>query len=296
MNYRVFYLMNKDDEKFELTNVEFNQFLNNPNGLGFSKTYSTLRLGDSDVVTSEQFNLMIVKGDVLFYGDNNPDIYQSYFNLIKYLSKAPIRLYYLPPNALEPYFSYVNVIQLDKSEINEDDGMLSCPIQLKMTSFWQTADTNEEDVYPDTGVGKFYPLVRKANEGYYYGGSALNNVQIFNDGTLETGLIIEIIGECEDPQINFYQDGEQYGVCKLNGTFDYVKVNSIDTEEDLELQYQGSDLANPMSYQDLSIGNPNNLYVTFVKLKAGETTLTVTFGSSFTGHVKFTWRDMYVSV
>ena len=294
--YRKFYLMNSADETFYLTEKNYKQFLNDPTNLGFAKTYSTLRLGNKDVITSEQFNLLIPQGEVLFFDTTNADKYESYSLFIKFLTKTPIRLYYLPPNVTEPYFADVNVIQLDKSEVSEEDGMLHCPIQFKALSFWQTAGENTMEVQPDVGIGKYYPLVRKIDEGYFYGGSALSNVQIFNDGTLETGLIIEIFGECEDPQINFYQDGEQYGVCKLNGTFDYVKINSIEDEEELYLEYNSSALANPLSYQDLSVGSPSNLYVTFVSLKTGQTTLTVTFGSNFSGYVKFTWRDSYVSV
>lgn len=289
MNYREFYLINGKNARFELTNVK--QFLNDPSGLGYAKTYTTMRLGNVDVVTSEQFNLPIFQGSLMFMG-LNADIYQSYQNMIAYLTEKPIKLYYLPPNETEPFFAEVNVVQIDKSEISENDGALSCPIQMKLTEFWQTSTQNEITIEPSFEAGKSYPLLRP----YHYGGSSLSNISVYNDGTLEAPLVIEIIGECETPQINFYQNDIQYGAIKLNGTFDHVLINSKDDEENIELQYNGSVLANPLGYQDLSVGNPNQIYVTFVKLKQGLSKITVSFSSIFNGEVKIRWNDTYVSI
>ena len=296
MMYRTFYLMNSKDERLELTNVKVNQFLAEPTGLGFAKTYTSMRLGNSEPTTSEQFNLPQVEGDVVFFQGTNADKYQAYDTLIRFLINQPIRLYYTPPNVFEPYFMEVNPIQVDKEEIDDETGMLTCHTIFKAETFWQTSSTNELTAEPSSANGKSYPLIREISKGYFYGGSSLNDIQLFNDGTLEAPIIIEINGECEDPQINFYQNDVQYGAIKLNGTFDYVKIDSSDDNESLELEYQGADLVNPLSYQDFSVGSPNQIYVTFVKLRTGQSTITVTFGNSFNGEVKFTWRDTYVSV
>lgn len=294
MSYRKFWLTNGKDEQFTLTEPSFKVFLDAIDGLGFAKTYATMRLGDKEKITSEQFNLLEVSGDVLFYDQTNEEKYEQYNTFVRFLSHQPIRLYYLTPNTYDPFYAEINFIQLDKSQV-DDDGILRCPAKMKLLSFWQTSSSHELEARPANDQGKKYPLVRKIDEGYFYGAAALNDVTLYNDGTLDTGLIIEIFGECEDPQINFYQDG-QYGACKLNGEFDYVKINSIEDEEEIVLKKGESVLANPLSYQDLTIGNPSETYVTFIKLRPGQSTITVTFGNTFTGYVKFSWRDYYVSV
>lgn len=285
--YRKFWLENAQKDIFDLTSE--NSFLNDPKGLGFTKTYATVRLGDSERVTSQMFNLLEHDGEILFMGGDNARRYELYFQFMKFLSRPPIQIYYQPPNTLTPYVRSMNFIQLDKGE-TDLSGILRCHFKIKFLSFWQNSATRNLIVEPDTDSGKHYPLTRPL----LYGGAVFNNIQVFNDGTLDAGMIIEINGECKDPQINFFQDGMQYGGVKLNGEFDHVLINSNDENEDLIIERKGLILANPMQYQDLSIGS--NIYVTFVKLKAGLTTLTVTFGNTFTGNVKFRWRDTYVSV
>lgn len=287
---RRFWLKNADGVVFDLTNC--NTFLNTPSGLGFSKTYSTLRLGDNDIITSEQGNLLQVEGDVLFMGGSNYAQYQGYLNFIKFLSRKPIQLFYKTPNLDEAFFCDCLVVELSKSEIAQD-GILHAPISVKMTSFWQTSKQNQQTVLPGTNGGKAYPLVRP----YAYGGSVMNNIEIYNNGTVDAGLIIEINGEATNPQINFYNaNNEQYGVAKLDGSFDYVKINSIDKDEQIILQSDGATLANPASYQDLSVGSTAELLVTFVKLRPGKNILSVSFANTFAGNVVLSWRDTYVSV
>lgn len=290
--YRIFYLQNKKGERFELTNVKFNQFFNDPNGLGYSKTFSSMRLGNVDAITSELYNLPTISGSILFYQSSTASIYQTYKNLIKFLTQGEILLYYQPPNELEPYFAEVNCIQIDKTEVGETDGILSCNVQFKMLTFWQISTKREISVTTEFQVGKKYPLKRP----YYYGSSSLSNITVYNEGTMETPIEIEITGECNTPQINFYQNGEQYGAIKLDGEFDYVRINSKDDEETIELMKDGSVLANPLSYQDLSVGNPNQVYVTFVKLKQGVSNIVISFSSNFGGEVKLRWSDAHVSV
>lgn len=290
--YRIFYLQNAKGERFELTNVNFKQFFNNPSGLGFTKTYSSMRLGNVDTITSELFNLPIITGAIIFYHSSTASIYESYKKLIAFLNEGKIFLYYQTPNVSAPYYAEVNCIQVDKSEVGETDGILSCNVQFKMLEFWKTSIEREITVTTEFETGKKYPLKRP----YYYGGNSLTNITVYNEGTMETPIEIEVNGECNTPQINFYQNGEQYGAIKLDGEFDYVRINSKDDEEAIELMHQGSMLANPLSYQDLSVGNPNQIYVTFVKLKQGTSNIVISFSSSFDGEVKLRWSDSYVSV
>lgn len=64
---RQFYLENSLGKKYELTNKNFKQFLNEPEGLGFSKNLNVLRIGNVELITDEQYSMPSISGEVLFY-------------------------------------------------------------------------------------------------------------------------------------------------------------------------------------------------------------------------------------
>lgn len=292
MAYRKFWLINANNERYDLTEQQGNAFLDSPDNLGFSRSLNVLRLGNSEIVNSIETDLNSVTGDLIFYKQTNETKYQNYFDFAQFIRFQPLFLYYLPPNTVYPYYAEVYVLSLGKSEVNYSTGVLSCPVTYKRTTNWLTA--NEVVVTSDNSIlsgGKEYPLDRP----YYYMGNSLSNVALTNSGSDEVGMIIEIDGTCVNPQFTIYQNGTQYGVCKLTGTFDYVRINSIETEEEIYLEYNGSTLSNPTSYQDLSVGDGESA-VTFVKLKVGASNMVWAFANTFTGSVTIRYRNSYITV
>lgn len=291
---RKFWLKNGNEETFDLTNT--NMFLAYPQGLGFEKEFASLRLGNDEVVGAEQNLLGTIDGEIMLMNDSLETVYANYLNLNRFLTKTPIYLYYQPPNTNDAYYTEVLCALVEKGEVSQDN-IMHLPIKMKMLSFWHTAKIHNLSIKPSTASGKKYPLRRQINKGYFYGGSNLNKITIQNDGTLDVGFEIEIKGQCQDPQINFYDGNNvQYGVAKFDGTFDYVYLNSIDDSENIILKNGQVVLTNPASYQNLSIAATENLYTTFVKLKVGINILSFGFGNSFAGEISIRWRDAYVSV
>ena len=99
----------------------------------------------------------------------------------------------------------------------------------------------------------------------------------------------------ENPYFTLEQNNEVYGEGKFLDTFSKVIVNSEDGRQMVELQQSGSVLPNPLGYQDLSISN-GSIYVTFVKLARGTSTLTVGVDSGTVSSFTVNYTPLYRSV
>ncbi len=292
---RNFWLTNADDNRFLLKGENIQNtisFLNSPNGLGYSVDISTVKLGNTDMILSEVYNLGNVGGDVLFIGETR-EVYQQYQDFLSFLSRKPITLHYLPPNTNDSYQCLVRVVVLEKTEVSHEDGIMHCPIQLYRQGMWYNDTPNILDASNEISEGKTYPLTRP----YSYGAVSLENIQLVNSGMTDTSIKVEIFGNCTDPSWTLYDDENiQYGACKILGTYDYVRVDSDDLNEEIYLERGGSVIANAINYQDLTVGSPQSVFVTFLKLNPGTSTLRFDLSDEFSGYVRITWRNAYVSV
>ena len=289
---RQFYLENSLGKKYELTNKNFKQFLNEPEGLGFSKNLNVLRIGNVELITDEQYSMPSISGEVLFY-DNLENAYQDYLEFINFVRYSPLKLYYLPPNMLFPYYIECNITQVDKSEYQRE-GYLSCPVTFYGYTLWQNSqESNLVVSNSENKDGKYYELIRP----YHYAGNSLNSIEINNTGDVPIGFVFEVVGSVTNPRLIASQNGIVYGQLKLNGTFDYIRVDSNDLTESIYLENNGTVITNPLSYQDLSIADGVS-DITFFKLKIGESKLSFSCDkiSSFEGNVSFKWKDKKVSI
>ena len=289
---RQFYLENGLGKKYELTNKNFKQFLNEPEGLGFSKNLNVLRIGNDELITDEQYSMPSISGEVLFY-DNLENAYQDYLEFINFVRYSPLKLYYLPPNMLFPYYIECSITQIDKSEYQRV-GYLSCPVTFYGYTLWQNSqESNLVVSNSENKDGKYYELIRP----YHYAGNSLNSIEINNTGDVPIGFVFEVVGSVTNPRLIASQNGIVYGQLKLNGTFDYIRVDSNDLTESIYLENNGTVITNPLSYQDLSIADGVS-DITFFKLKIGESKLSFSCDkiSSFEGNVSFKWKDKKVSI
>ena len=291
--YRKFRLENGKGTIYNLTDQNFKVYGNKPQGLGYTRTMSTLRLGDSELQLYQMFNLDDISFEMLFYDDKLSDKYQKYEEFIRFLSYKPLYIQYQRPNSFDWYRRRVESMSLSKSEVEYKDRMLHCPFTLHCMTFWEDNEINEKIVDNATTDGKIYPITYP----FKYSGASLSNIKMISKGMLETPIEIIIDGTVTDPQYILYDDNENiYGRGKFIGTFDKVYVNSEDTQEEVGLTYNDLLLPNPLSYQDLTIGSPNEIFITFLKLKAGTNYLRFIVDNAFDGTVKVRWRNRYVSI
>jgi len=161
-------------------------------------------------------------------------------------------------------------MNITKTEVKED-GLLRCTIQFMAFTFFKGAEQTQ------TGSGNQYTLV--------------------NNGDFPVGFEIEIKGSLTNPYFTLTQDSDMYGEAKFDDTtaFDSVYVNSNDGEQNVILKQSNAILPNPLSYQDLSISN-GSIYVTFVKLARGTSTLDIGFESGNITSVDIKFTPQYRSV
>lgn len=291
--YRRFRLLNAKNEILELTDKDYKVFGSNPQNLGFSKTLSMLRLGDENVLTYTLVNLDVITLELLFYDDTRSEIYQKYDDFMNFISYKPIYLLYQKPNSLNWYRRMIEIVSLSKTEVLTDK-MLHSNLQMQPLTFWEDNDKNVvEATNQIEGDTKTYPITYP----FKYGGSSLTNIPIVSLGMLDSPIEITIDGTVTNPQYVLYDDNDKiYGRGRFIGTFDKLYVNSKESEENIELTYNGLLLDNPLGYQDLTIGSPDEIYITFLKLKTGKSKLSFIVDQSFDGSVKVEWRNRYVSV
>lgn len=292
--YRKFRLQNANGTYFTLTEPTYKVFADDPTGLGFSKTLSTLRLGDDNLITYSLFNLDQIHFEILFYDDKLTDKYQKYNDFINFLSFKPIYLQYQKPNSFVWYRRQVEPLSLSKTQVQYKTSMLVCPLELLPLTFWEDDISNV--VHTSNQIergGKIYPITYP----FAYGNVSLSNIPIVSNGMLATPLEITINGLVSNPQYIVYDENDVvYGRGKFNGTFDNIYINSDEANEQLILERGGLVLDNPLSYQDLTVGSPNEIYITFLKLKTGNSKLRFIVDGAFDGDVKIEWRNRYVTV
>jgi len=268
--------------KFTLTNSKgttwsFNgrstikSFMQNPEGLGFSSSLNVIRYGEKANLDSQSFDLPRVKAEIVFWDVKNANRYKTYNDFLAFIMNTPLVLtYQLPLSTPADYKLDCYVLNISKSETGSND-CINCDVEFQGLSFWQGAQVLQ------TGSSSSYT--------------------INNKGDCPVGFEIAITGSMENPYFTLVQDGEMYGECKFDDAtaFGDVFVNSKDGEHNVILKQGGSALANPLAYQDLSISN-GAIYVTFLKLARGESTLTIGMDSGSIGGVTISHTPIYRSI
>lgn len=290
---RKFWLINSLGNRYDFTDENTNVFLADPEGLGFQRSYTSLVVGNSELVTSQQFKLTDFSGTLMFYNGTNGSKYQGYSDFIKFAKFKPLELHYLTPNDLNSYHCDVLFIQADKTEVDEN-GALSVPVTFHRLTEWLTDENRVYALNNDPmGDGKKYDLTYN----YSYSGTNLQDFVLTNNGTDDVGFVITVEGDVTNMQFSLSQNGETYGICKINGSYDFVQIDSVERTESIYLELNGSAITNPEQYQDFTIRNGAS-YLTWLKLKVGESHFAFTCGNieTFDGTVTISFKESYVSV
>ena len=291
--YRKFWLVNSLGNRYDFTLKNSKIFLNAPQGFGFVRNYGAKQIGNSEIITSQQFQLTDIVGELLFYANSNGVIYQDYQDFIQFVKFKPLEFHYQTPNELGDYYSEVLFIQADKSEISVDGIMHVNVVFHRLTEWLTSKDFVITLTNTPTDEGKHYELKRP----YHYAGTTLSNTPISNNGTDDVGFVLTIDGEVQNPTFTLTQEGDTYGICKINGTYDYVQINSVEKDETLYLERNGSVITNPEAYQDFSVANGSS-YITWCKFRVGQSILNFTCGNidTFDGTITISFKNSYVSV
>lgn len=310
MDYRKFWIINSLGQTYELTKENSTIFLAEPEGLGFQRKYSSTKVGNSELVTAQEFELTDIEGSLLFFDDTNGQKYQHYQNFIQFAKYKPLEFHYQTANDFTSFHCEVLFVQADKTETGQDS-ILRVPVVFHRLTEWLSDETFVM-VLDNTpvGTGKYFDAEGQDNHmlyypydaldpdvGYYYAGLSLDGVDIVNEGTDDVGFQLEVDGTVTNMQFTLSQDGETYGICKITGTYTKVLINSVERDESIYLQNGNTVISNPEQYQDFTVGN-GVAYLTWCKIRVGQTTFAFTCSNigTFTGTVKLTFNASYVTV
>lgn len=253
---RQFAIQNGKGEIYKLTSKNSNIFLNNPNGLGYSKRISTSRLGNAEKLTNETYSMPTISGELVFFENGISGKYKDYYDFVRFISQKPITLWYKIPTDMREniYHIPVEVMEISKTEIKENN-LLSVNISMYGLNFWQLTET----------------VVQTES----------NNVEVYNDSDYEVGLKVEIMLDqavsFNNPKIKLIQDNAVYGaIAILKSGITKIELDTRDTKQSLTL-YDGNDIiVNPFAYIDFSYADGKKQFP-FPKLKQGYTTIEFTY-------------------
>lgn len=304
-DYRKFWIINSLGERYDLTKENATVFLDEPEGFGFNRKYSSVKVGNSELVTAQDFALTDIEGELLFYDDTNGLKYQHYQNFIQFAKYKPLEFHYQTANDFTSFHSEVLFVKAEKTQTGQD-GILRIPVVFHRLTEWLTDDTFAIVLNNDPiGKGKYFDadgqglhmLYYDPDDGYSYAGTSLSGATIINEGTDDVGFELEVDGSVTNMQFTLSQDGETYGICKITGTYDKVVINSVERNESIFLQSGNTVISNPEQYQDFTAGN-GVAYLTWCKIRVGQSTFAFTCGNieTFAGTVKLTFNASYVTV
>lgn len=292
-DYREHWLVNALGNRYNFTDKTFKVFLNEPEGFGFRRNITTMKVGNSEIITSQEFELTDITGELLFYDSAIGSKYEEYQKFIQFAKFKPLEFHYLTPNELKSYHCDVAFIQANKGEVSTDN-VMHVPVTFHRLTEWLT---DEDTVFnldnSPIEEGKHFDLVYD----YHYAGTNLQGTTLTNNGTDDVGFVLEVFGEVQNMQFTLSQGGEVYGICKINGTYDYVMIDSVERTETIYLERNGSSITNPEQYQDFTIANGQS-YLTWTKLRVGQSTFAFTCGNidTFDGTVRISFKTSYATV
>ena len=292
--YRKHWLINALGNRYDFTEQNSKIFLHSPSGFGFRRQYTSQKVGNSELITSQQFTLTDIQGELLFYDSSTGTMYEDYQKFIQFAKYKPLEFHYQTPNQLTSYYCDVLFTQANKTEVSNKDNMLHVNVTFhKLTEWLDDTDYTVTLRNEPIGEGKYYELIRP----YHYAGTNLSSTPINNNGTDDVGFIFIIDGEVQNPQFTLTQLGDSYGVCKINGTYDFLQIDSVERTEKIYAERNGSVITNAEQYQDFTIRN-GNAYLTWCKFRVGETIFSFTCGNidTFDGTIEIRFKNSYVTV
>lgn len=267
MSYRQFELINSNNDTWYFTDHDFRVFLNEPTGLGFSRSFTTTRYGNVQVIdeTTEEFPKP--GGEIIFLDSLNEDRYEKYDNFVRFVSHEPLQFVYIAPG-LGSFTLNCVITSLEKSE-STIENIMRCAVEFQGLGFWK-GNQIERNITDSTFT-------------------------LENTGDFPCGFEITLTGSVTNPYFKLYQDNELYGEARFVGTFDGVYVDSNDGRQTVALSQNGDVVPNSIAYQDLTISN-GSIYVTFMKIPRGNSSMEVGADSGSVTNTNIRYTPIYRSI
>lgn len=200
---RKFTLVNGNGARYSLMDIE--HWLYEPDGLGLKYKSKYSQVGTNYIRTRTISDPDDISGTMMFTGSHQ---YDNYKEFMAFIQIEPIKLLY-EPNGTE-YEAEVDIMEVEKSEIDADTSILQCDIKIKRMSRWRRVIIQRND--PTVAQGKIYTYAYP----YTYGKDIVHNVTIESDTSFESPCKITIIGNAVNPVWRHYANGDLISSGRVN--------------------------------------------------------------------------------
>lgn len=179
-------------------------FFHMPFGFGYARNISTLRAGNTWLISDEILTQKTPSGEMVFL------TYKAFQDFVSFISKdEPLYLMYKPMQTW--YRCRCKVQQLDKGDMTYP-GVLICPIMFSCFGTWSELVTTYQSAL-DLGEGKVYDY----SYPYQYADTSIYTADIKN-GDLESPVKLHIFGPVVNPAWALIHNGENIASGRVNVT------------------------------------------------------------------------------
>lgn len=271
---RKFFLQNAAGETWNL--MRFDAFFHAPDGLGFSQTITSARVGMDYLETDAFLDQHTISGEMVFLD------YDKYQAFAAFAMLAPLVLTYQPEST--PYFIRCKVQSIGKTEIGAAN-RLTCPISFLCSGTWYE---KTQSIAQSGGSGddaKKYPY------SYDYTYSDLGAAgALIQNGAVESPLVLHIFGAVTDPSWSLIQNGAVIATGAVTAEIEAGHKLVIDARpasmEIAEYTNNGAFVRDLYALSDFSTGR-------FLYAPAGESTVFVTSSGTVTQAVVEVEKNAY---
>lgn len=281
MTYRTFSLINEYGQTYSL-NTPSGGFLQSPEGLGFEMEYSYIRIGASWVANSLKPSQPMMSGEIAFMP---PNPYNAFASFAQFCRRSK-RLTLTYTTTAGTYKRDVDLVTLEKTEIDNETGVLICDVEFAAKSLWYMA--NESRIIINASDGLYLPflLPNRFNDQTY------GDIQITNNGSEEAGFTMILNGTIVNPVITLVQDGDEISRCEITaeaGLGEAIYYSSAD--DDLYIYLKDEHGVETNLFPALNLDNAN-----FFKFPVGASTMKITADAPITGDIQIVPKVIYKAV
>ena len=261
--YRQFRLVNSAGDEYDLCDLSHAFY--SPDGLGFKKDISSVRVGSAYVQVESNLSQQTIKGEMRFKS------YELYSGFKEFISAGGLVLKYQPKGFTAWYYRDVAVERLDKSEIDRQAHRLICPIDFLCFSQWYEK-ANAKKTIDLTGENTVFPLVFP----WVFCDAEKNELLLVNERISPAPCKIIISGPCVNPAWTLRQDGKTIasgGMTMSIAAGEKLVIDSnIESMGIIKVTASGSEV-NAYQYSDFSTGR-------FISAPTGESRLKFTHSTT----------------
>lgn len=206
MIVRSFALINEYGLEYSLNDAKKTGFLTDPKGLGYGFSVNYIDIGDAFIRTKTKAKQGMISGTLIF-GSNKPyDVYGKFSEFIR--SSKEMRLIYRTPGSSTAYYRDVDLVKIDKTEI--ENGVLKCAVEFYCKSLFYSNTRNNFTVSSVEGELR-YDITWPARYNDY----SERTIILSNTGDVDAPFTLSLDGYCENPTVTMQKDGKEVACIKF---------------------------------------------------------------------------------